>query len=280
MKCLQLVVEYTSRSDEFHIPLISDMHLGNKHTDEKLITEIVERIRTDKQCPWWFNLGDMCEFISRRDWRFDQEELAPWARDVGDLPRVERQRLIKYLAPIANKCGALLEGNHEHQQYHKNDRDVYKTVAEALHEHVPADDRHELCMGHRGFVNIRFRRMKQATSLPETWTMTLFLTHGNGGGRKSGGKALRLEEISGYIEGVDVMAMGHVHTPQHIPLEKIRPTNGREARHTLIHTIVVPGLCRDPRYADEKDLRPVPIGYTNLVVTPDKRNIKVEMLIS
>ncbi len=262
---------YESRSDVFRLIVLSDIHLGNRHCDEKQLKQIIQEIAVDPFC-YWIGLGDMCEFINLRDPRFDPLELVPWllgGEQLRDIGRAEMRRFIELTRPIAGKCLALCEGNHEWAILQHSETDVYSGIIEGL-----ADPLHEHRLDHRGFVAWQFERQKG-----HVWTLRIHATHGSNGGRGAGATANRLEDLVDQMDGVDVILQGHTHKAMHLPVSKWR-LGQREATRTTIHALNAPALCSDMAYADRRDMRPVAIGYAELIIMPDRERIEVHTRVS
>lgn len=258
MRLLTRRLVHPSRSDVLRIYGFSCWHLGNKNTDEGLIRKSVREI-ADNPLAWWFHLGDVCEYITRKDWRHDEEEYAQFLWGHTDIVKVQRLRAEEIIKPIAHKCLAFCEGNHEASIYQHESRDVYRTLAEN-------SGMQDVILGHRGMVRVGIAREGEK---PSVWSLRLYLTHGHGGGRKAGAASLRLEGIHNQVDGVDVVAMGHFHRPKCEPVQRFRPLNKTIQRRT-VWRISVPSMCGDMRYAAQKDLGALPKGWAELVLRPAK----------
>lgn len=270
MRCITRRTEYPSRSDVFRLYLIADPHLGNIHSDEKLLRGVVQEIRDDSRA-YWIGLGDMCEYINKRDPRFDTDELADWLigrAQLRDIARTETAHALSILQPIKGKCLGLVEGNHERSIAQHSETDVYSTLIEGL------ADEHEHRLDHRGFITWALKRMQGST-----WALRIHATHGSNGGRRPGSTANRLEDLAGQIDGVDVVMQGHTHKPAYLPLSKFRVGRNR-TENVTVHAINAPAMCSDMAYADRQDMRPVPIGYTMLEIRPDTKQIAVNTCVS
>jgi hypothetical protein len=175
MRTITRKTSYDSRGDEFLLYFVGDVHLGSKHCDERLLRRIAHEI-ADNPNAYFLGLGDYCEWINMRDPRFDPMELVGWlfgGEELRDIARAEAARFVDIMGPVAGRCLALCEGNHEETILRHSDTDAYSLIVEGL----KADDAHRL--DHRGFVNWVFNRPGGSA-----WTLRIFATHGSGGGRK------------------------------------------------------------------------------------------------
>lgn len=266
MRSITKSIEYHSRSDVFRIIPIADIHLGNKGCDEGLLKATIDDIASDANT-YWVGLGDLAEWINRRDPRFDPADLPSWLMyDLKDIAEAERNRLIKYLNPIGDKCLGMVSGNHEDAILHHNERDVYTTIAEGI-------GAQEVCLGPSGFIKVQFKR-KSGDSKPNSWPMVMFLTHGWWGGRKMGSGANNLESMMGWVDA-DLLLAGHDHKRLSFSLDKMQMDNKGGVRTTRIHGISCGTFLRDAGYAERKGYRPSNVGIVTINVIPDKRIIQV-----
>jgi hypothetical protein len=270
MRCITRRTEYESRGDTFRLVLLADTHLGNLNTDERLLKNIVRDIEGDERA-YWGHLGDMCEYINMRDPRFDPDSLPGWLlgrEALRDIARTETAHFIDIMKPIADKCVFLCEGNHEEAILSHSEADVYSAIIEAM----ASKDEHRL--GHRGFVNWQF------TAFRKTWTLRLFLTHGSGGGQAGGTAGSKLAKLASQVDGVDILAMGHIHQYDHKAIVKYRPGRTHEAERVTIHALSCPPMVADMQYADRKDYGGTSVGYVQLLIRPFAHEIKVETFVS
>jgi len=267
LRSLTRRIEYGSRADEFHLYLIADPHLGSKHSNEKLLREIVKKIDADPFA-YWIGMGDYCDFINLEDPRFDPRELAKWllgADELSDIGRAESARFIDMLAPVRDRCLALIAGNHEESILRHSDHDVYARIIDGM------ANGHKLRLNHSGFLSLRFQRRGGSV-----WTLRMYLTHGSGGGQSGGNTGNKLQKLVAGVDGVQLVAMGHHHDPDYKQFARLRAS--RDGVHTvMIHAISCPALIGHMIYAQTKDYRPRPTGYAMVTVVPDKRHISVAM---
>ena len=178
-----------------------DLHLGNTLCDESLLDKTIARIANDEEA-WWIGGGDYAEFITRKDPRFKESLLAPWVRGKDDIAKAQRDKVVEKLKPIAHKCLALLNGNHEESILQHCERDIYWRLVEEMGQD-------NIALGTQGFLNLVLTRNNSNDSR----CVTFYLHHGYGGGRYAGSKALALERLAASYD-FDVALMGHVHSIQ------------------------------------------------------------------
>ena len=202
MRAIQIIFEFDKKPDkplEF-IPL-GDMHVGGLGCDEGHIKKYVEYIR--RTGAYWWGMGDYIEAINYSDPRFDPTSVADWMdiADMRNLPKIQAQRFLDLMAPIANRCLFVLHGNHEESVAKHSHFDVGQHIADSLL--VPY-------LGYSGFVDLIFNYKPAGTKKGPSTSRRLFVHHGWGGGRMAGGK---VNKVQGFLNGFDAddYFMGHVH---------------------------------------------------------------------
>ena len=268
MLTLSHTVEYDDVAEPHTVYLIADTHLGSIHTNEKLIRQVIDRIAADPRA-LWVHLGDVCEYISRRDPRHDEGEYAKWLWGAHDVAAEQRRYAIEMFRPIGDKLVAACEGNHETAIYQHSDREVYKAWAEGM-----VGDTRRVCLGHAGFVQVRYQRHFPGCR-GSTFTLGMYLSHGSGGGRTPSSSALRLRDMGATVEGADVVAMGHQHKAAVLHQRKRRPGKSR-AQDVLIWWLSVPSFIQGAKYAEAMDLPPQSIGWGEVIVVPGQRRVKAQ----
>ena len=258
--CVSHRVNYESKLDTFTVVPIGDIHLGNEACDEKRLAETVKRIQDDDHC-YWVGLGDYCEWINRQDKRHDPESEPSWLWGHGDIAKVQRERIIEILSPIAgDKCLGLIEGNHERTILQYSERDVYTTIAEALGTR---------CLGPLGFVRLTFERLKNDRQL-----FIIMATHGWWGGRLMGAGALNLERLVGW-SNADIVMAGHDHKRRAFPLTRLVALKNDTVEQRDTWAISTGSYLDGARYAQMKGYRPLPVGSPEAIITPYQRRIQV-----
>ncbi len=199
-----------SRSDTYTIIPVGDVHLGHVACDERLLAATVKRIAEDPTC-YWIGMGDYCEYINRSDKRYDPAQCADWVRAEprGRIAQVQTERITAALKPIAHKCLALLEGNHEAVIRNKYEWDPYYEIVQSLKREadLPADQR--LGLGFTGWLDLRYYAVSEPRRAAG-YRLLVNLHHGFVGGRLAGAKALNMQRRL-WTTGCDLCLMGHSH---------------------------------------------------------------------
>lgn len=200
-----------TRPDIFTIADIGDVHIGAAACDEKRLRDKVDRIAGDERC-YWIGLGDYCDFINRSDPRFSPGSLAKWITmaDLADLAAAQRDRFLDIVKPIAGKCLALVEGNHETAITKHYERGIYSEIVTAIKQFAGHPDDYKLGVGYNGWLILNFYRSPKGKRLAQSSKISINLHHGFGGGKLAGGKALNLERWLWNHE-CDIAILGHTH---------------------------------------------------------------------
>ncbi len=183
------------------IPL-SDTHLGDKHCDEKLIKERINYIKNNKEAYCILN-GDLINNATRKSVSDIYSEVLS--------PMEQIERALDVFEPIKDKILAITQGNHEFRTYKTEGIDIVKLIA------------HQLGIADRyapegAFLFIRFGKrsngMKETKGSGKVRKMcyTIYCTHGMGGGRKEGAKAIRLADMASVVDA-DIYIHSHTHLP-------------------------------------------------------------------
>lgn len=198
MKCVK--VDLPDALTELKIEIFSDMHMGSKKCDYKMIQERVERVRTQENT-YAILLGDLINNSTKTS--------------VGDcyeepLSPMEQMKLAtRTFEPIKDKILGLTSGNHERRSYKTDGIDLIYFLAEQL----KLTDKYDYCAC---LLFIRLGHDSRHTKTGKNSRKicySIYMTHGDGnGGRTIGGKANGLQR-RGQIVDADVIVTGHTHAP-------------------------------------------------------------------
>lgn len=263
-------------SDVFRIYPLGCLHVGAAGCDEKNLAEMVAEIAQDDRA-FWLGLGDMGNYIARNDKRFNPLELASWIKvsDLVDLPKAQVRRIRQLLAPIAHKCIALVEGNHERKIKECYERDVYMEIVDGIKQDggIPPDQ--PIACGYYGYLDLHF--YKGPDTKGGSRVVTFSLHHGSGGTEAAVQRWL-------YSHEADVALFAHIHRTRivNVAVEyadkagRIRTKKRRAAHCGTFLTHRVEG-CDD--YAAVKGLPPVSHGGVMVelrpLTEPNERSIRI-----
>lgn len=214
------------RNSIFRIYPLGDIHIGAAACDETRLRATVDMIKADEHAYWW-GQGDYCDFINRSDPRFSPASLASWITiaDLADLARAQVERFLSIVEPIAHKCIALVEGNHETAITRHYERNVFSEIVTGVKERGKFDSDHSLALGYYGWLQLAFHRSAEGEKRAGTKVLNVNLHHGFGGGKLAGGKALNMQRWL-WSHDCDLAVFGHTHNTG-VQVEAVERIDGR-----------------------------------------------------
>lgn len=255
-----MVTDRGSKSDEFTLYPIGDIHLGAKACDVPALARTVERVRADRNARW-IGMGDYAEHITISDKRFDLKTIDPrYLPELDDLPAACVRDLVGILSPIRDKCLGLVVGNHEESLRLRNSHNVHGALCVALGA---------ANLGYDSIVRWTFKRSSHAAA-----TIKILASHGTIAGRRNGGKVNRMEDVASNFD-VDVALFGHGHSQ--LAAERIElsvPSSGRMRLQEKKKVFMMTGTYRRNHtegtldYGEKAGFAPVPIGSPRIRIRP------------
>lgn len=188
------------------IPL-SDLHIGDPHADMKLIQQRIDYIKEHSEVKCLL-AGDLIDNATKTS--------------IGDVyhnshnPNDQITTVVNLLTPIKKQILLCVPGNHEARTWRTDGVDVTEQICQRLgimDKYAPETALLDLFVG--------------------KYNYKVYVTHGSGGGRKIGAKALRLLELADIIDA-DVYIQGHTHTPMITrKCRMVQTKNGIEPKELL-----------------------------------------------
>ena len=174
---------------------VADYHWADPQSDHNRIMEDIAYIRDHKNVFCVLN-GDLMN--------------AAIKSSVSDCyasisPMEELKICMELFEPIREKIMCIVPGNHERRIFRETNLDETWLMAKQL----GIEDRYSAGMA---VLFIRFGRLKTKHGYGKKASYSCLVCHGNGGGRKEGGKIQRLVDLSTIID-CDVYICGHTHLP-------------------------------------------------------------------
>lgn len=241
---------------ELRIIPISDVHLGDKLTNYKLLKEVLETIKNTPNVYTILN-GDLCNTALKNS------KSDVYADEMSPMEQIDY--LIELLEPIKDKILVIGTGNHEDRITKETNIDVIQLVAKQL----GIEDRYT---NGWWYLFLRFGEKDQGRKAPMCYQITGY--HGSGGGRKPGGKVNRLEEM-GQTVIADVYIMGHTHKPMatksaiYIPDYANNSLNKKQMHFLMTNSFLDYG-----GYGEKLGFSPTDNTPTEVVLDGRKRKIK------
>lgn len=192
--------DYPTDWPHANVYTLADLHIGDAHCNE---AEVLDRVQAIADDPYGLCVcnGDLMNTALRSS-----------VSDVyGELlsPMQQIAYLVDLLRPIKDKIIAVTTGNHEQRTYRTDGIDITRLVCRELgieDKYAPEGVLVFLRFGtrsrHSGHVNDRN---------PRQW-YSIYATHGSGGGRKEGAKAIRLADMAAIVDA-DIYIHSHTHLP-------------------------------------------------------------------
>ena len=188
-------VDLSKEFEEIELVVVADNHWSSPQSDHDKIERDIEYIRTHDNVFCILN-GDLMDCAI--------------ASSVGDTygaslsPMEELEACVKLFKPIAPKCLCVNQGNHEARHYRTNGLDLTALMCAQL----GISDRYA---GTGALLFIRFGKLNSNQHNRKV-LYTAYVTHGNGGGKKEGGKIQRAVDLSLIIDA-DIYIHSHTHLP-------------------------------------------------------------------
>lgn len=192
--------DFPAEWDHANIYTLADLHIGDPAARAAEINRRIREIEDD-ECGLCVLNGDLINVALRNS--------------VSDVygEKLSTMRQITYLcelvAPIKNKVIAVTTGNHEWRGYKTDGVDFTRLVCREL----GIEDKYDPA----GVVVFLRFGLKRAKDRKTTWAnnsqrYTIYATHGSGGGRKEGAKAIRLADMASIVDA-DIYIHSHTHLP-------------------------------------------------------------------
>lgn len=235
---------------------LSDLHIGDPNAN---MQEVQKRINEIKDDPYGVVIlnGDLMNTATRGG--------------VSDVygeklsPMEQINTLCGLLKPIAHKIAGATAGNHEQRTYRDDGIDVTRLVCRELgveERYAPEGIVIFLRFGTKG-GHLRHKNRRQ-----QQW-YTLYATHGSGGGRKEGAKAIRLADMASIVDA-DCYIHAHTHLPMIMKQRYYRISPGNSSvqcvERLFVNTAAVLGYGG---YGQAKEFKPT--STSNPVITLQAR---------
>lgn len=181
---------------ELHI--FADEHIGDPQCDIVNLKERIDHVANTENAYAILN-GDILDFASRTSIG-DIE-----ARDMNIMDQL--RYAVDLFKPIKKKIICITNGNHENRGYRKEGFDVSYIIADSLGLvdcYTPTTAYIFLSFG------VQQAQHGEKGNLKRQYT--IFVTHGSGGGRKEGAKAIRLADLAAVCDA-DIYIHSHTHLP-------------------------------------------------------------------
>lgn len=186
--------------DTIELHILADLHIGDPHCDMSRINDRIRYIR-DTNNAYCLLVGDVCDNAT--------------TTSVGDTygqtltPMQQIETSVRLFEPIKDKILGINGGNHEFRSYKKEGINITQIMAAQL----GLSDKYTET-GAVLFLRFGELSKKESNGSGETRRVcyTVYFTHGSGGGRKEGAKAIRLADMASIVD-TDIYVHAHSHLP-------------------------------------------------------------------
>ncbi len=263
MRCIKVDLPMDLKYIE--IDAFSDLHIGSKKCDYKLIQERVDRVAKDDN-RYCIILSDLINNSTKSS--------------VGDVyseelsPMQQIQKACQLFEPIKHKIIGVTSGNHERRSYKTDGIDLTYFFAKELGvEHL-----YDYCAC---LLFIRFGKAKThgaGGSHGGKMCYTLYMTHGDGnGGRTIGGKMNGLQR-RGQIVDADIIVTGHTHAPASFRdcFYKIDYANSNVSKREQLF-VNASATLKYEEYAELYGMRPSSTASPVIVLDGHRKNMQAIM---
>ena len=191
--------------------------------------------------------------------------LADWLRveHLGDIAKAQRDRFLHYVLPIADKCLAMVSGNHEAAIKRHYERDVFYEIVSEIKKEAGHPPEYRLSLDYNGWLVLMFRRDAQHTRR----TMRIYLHHGFVGGKLAGAKALNMQRWL-WTHDADLVIFGHSHNTG-VQVEATESvTAAGKVRYNHRMGAYSGTFLRGAEYAQQRGYFPLALSQIEIVLRP------------
>ena len=244
--------------DKLTIIPISDVHIGDKTANIKAFKEVLERIKNEPNTYTIIN-GDICNFA------FKNSKSDVYSESIS--PMNEILEAIKYLEEVKSKILVLCSGNHEDRLARETNVDAMYLIAKQL-------GLEDLYSPSWWYLYLSFGKGEKGRKL--NYTLTGYHGGSGMGGRKSGSKINRLEEMSQVVIA-DIYLMAHVHKPIatkgiiYTPYYQSKTLTKQEMYYLISNSFVE----YEGSYAEKMGMIPSNNGITEAILDGKQKQIKL-----
>ena len=216
-------IDLSEDFSEIEILPIADLHWADPNSDHKRILEDIEYVYKKPNAFCVLN-GDIMNCAIKSSISDCYSETVS--------PMDELSACANYFGRISDKILCVVPGNHEERHYRTNGIDLTQLMCRQL----GIENRYSPTVA---LLFLRFGRDSNRKNHHRPILYTIYVTHGNGGGRKDGGKIQRLADYAAVVDA-DIYIAGHTHLEAGFKKSFCRPCASNNsityATHLFINT--------------------------------------------
>lgn len=195
-----ITADYSADWKDARVYILSDLHIGDANADVEMIRSRVQQIADDERGLCILN-GDLLNTAVRHSVSDVYSEVLSPVEQINTV--------VDLLMPVRKRVIAANTGNHENRVYKTDGIDIMRLICRELGIEKRYSPEGVLCF-------LRFGN-KTATERSncrkrQPYIYTIYATHGGGGGRKEGAKAIRLADMASVVDA-DIYVHSHSHMP-------------------------------------------------------------------
>jgi len=246
--------------------LRSDAHHDNPHCDREMearhLKQAVERNASIS------DHGDLfCAMQGKWDKRSSKDTILP-EHQCGDYLDALVRTAADFYQPYAHHFAVMGLGNHETSISKKHETDLSGRLVATLNDRTGSNIN---AGGYTNWINFQFY------SASRRFALRLWATHGYGGGGPVTQDMIQATRQREYVEGADIMALGHTHDAWCSERTKIRLSKDGHRQETRPLWQVKLGTYKDEYgegaggWATERGIPPKPKGawWLRIVLHPE-----------
>lgn len=233
-------VEFPSDWETCNVYAVADWHIGDRHSVQHEIDQQIQRIKDDPHGLVVLN-GDLLNTALRNSVSDIYGETAK--------PMDQILTLVGLLKPIAEKIIGVTLGNHEERIYRDDGVDIMRLVCREL----GCEDKY---CPEGILIFLRFGSIRSHKGGRQKRLFTMYATHGSGGGKKEGAKAIRMADMAAIVDA-DVYIHAHTHLPMIFPENYFRVNVGNNSVQEVEKLFVNTGAkLKYGGYGQSKEFKP------------------------
>lgn len=260
-------VELSRDLDNIEIIPFADLHIGDPLCDMELIKSKIEHVKTNDNVFCILN-GDILNNSTKNSvGDVYSEELTP----MGQL-----KEAISLFKPIKDKILCVTNGNHEYRTWKWEGIDLMSLFCAQL----GIDDKYAresaLLFLRFGTLNSGLKETNGSGNIRMA-SYTLYITHGSGGGRKEGAKAIRLADMASIVDA-DIYIHSHTHLPM-IMKQAFYRVDVRNSTFEIVNKLFVntSAMLNYGGYGETNEYKPSSKDNPHIFLNGNKKNFAAKL---
>lgn len=258
-----------------NIYALGDAHIGSVHFAKTRFLEDVQTIADDPH-GYWIGMGDFLDCIVCSDAkRFRPDEIATeYLPYLSTVCVRQRDTILEYLRPIADKCLGLHQGNHEETAKKVHYLDLCLDLCRELKTTY---------LGSTALQRLTFSRQDDIGNQIRSTNLVIYSTHGHCAGNNSGTPLNRLERSAAHFQA-GVYLAGHAHSLATSRIQKLSiPSKGKAKLCSETQIFAITGCYLTSYedgvsgYSERAGYKQPEIGCVKLSVRPQTLDMKVSI---